>query len=63
MTLERPVGRRQMSWHTFLWHANPWKGRNATSAEPAGPREFPDAIPCLHGVPTGLGSGANRCDV
>ncbi|HTK07694.1 MAG TPA: hypothetical protein VL485_11035 [Ktedonobacteraceae bacterium] len=63
MKLERPVGRRQRSWHTFLWQAKPWKGRNATSAEPAGSREFADAIPCLHGVPTGLGNGANGCDV
>ncbi|HTK07755.1 MAG TPA: hypothetical protein VL485_11345 [Ktedonobacteraceae bacterium] len=41
----------------------PVEGRHATSAEPAGSREFPDAIACLHGVPTGLGSGANGCDV
>ncbi|HTK11032.1 MAG TPA: hypothetical protein VL485_27915 [Ktedonobacteraceae bacterium] len=38
----------------FLWHANPWKGRSATSAEPTGSSEFPDA---------GLGSGAKGCDV
>ncbi|HTK08048.1 MAG TPA: hypothetical protein VL485_12825 [Ktedonobacteraceae bacterium] len=59
MKLIRPAGRNQTSWR----QAKPWKGRNATSAEPAGSRAFPDAIPCLHGVPTGLGSGANGCDV
>ncbi|HTK06120.1 MAG TPA: hypothetical protein VL485_03045 [Ktedonobacteraceae bacterium] len=47
----------------FLWHANPWKGRNATSAEPTGSREFADAMEARNGVPTGLGSGANGCDV
>ncbi|HTK09043.1 MAG TPA: hypothetical protein VL485_17875 [Ktedonobacteraceae bacterium] len=31
--------------------------------EPAGSREFPDAIPLrLHGVPTGLGSNTNVCN-
>ncbi|HTK07383.1 MAG TPA: hypothetical protein VL485_09455 [Ktedonobacteraceae bacterium] len=46
----------------FLWHTNPWKGRNATSAEPTESSEFADAIPLrLHGVPTGLGSGTNGC--
>ncbi|HTK08575.1 MAG TPA: hypothetical protein VL485_15515 [Ktedonobacteraceae bacterium] len=37
------------------------EGRNATSAEPEGSREFADAIPLrLHGVPTGLGEPGER---
>ncbi|HTK09342.1 MAG TPA: hypothetical protein VL485_19385 [Ktedonobacteraceae bacterium] len=43
--------------------SEPVEGLHATSAEPAGPREFPDAMEARNGVPTGLGSGANGCDV
>ncbi|HTK08563.1 MAG TPA: hypothetical protein VL485_15455 [Ktedonobacteraceae bacterium] len=31
----------------FLWHAKPWEGRRATSAERAESREFADAIQLL----------------
>jgi len=61
MTPGRPVGRRQTLWHTFSVARKMVEGCNATSAERTGSREFADAIPCLHGVPTGLGSLFEGC--
>jgi hypothetical protein len=45
--------------HVFCDKRNGGKGWYASSAKRRDSSEFPDAIPCLHGVPTSLGSGTN----